>query len=685
MAFDAKTERLLSLKKLSGKAHTSNNKGLSNEALPSGVTIAAAAVFGQAIPASPNASSLYTITNSVVEYVRLSASFIQGSDTSSGQHGFKLTLPDDYVSNSSNPKKGTGFYTNGSVVNVAKGGLQLVPPSFGTGYEAKLYHTASSTQTQIPLLDARDWNLDYYNGVIFQQDPPGTGFHSQNPTYVDAFIYIGDYVGSMLGNSGAGDTGATYVVLSNTGSLSGERALTAGTGLTLIDGGAGSSATLKVDDRVVATLTGSVFSGVSKFNSGLSGSLTQLTNGTSYMKAGSNVQITTASDGSITIAASHLHVDGFDKDAQFLVLSATGSINNERVFTAGTGIKTTDAGANAAYTVAIDDRVVATISGSTFTGPVKFNQGLSGSLTKIQSGLSYLVAGTNVTIASATNGQVTISAPTPTNAIDTSLRASPFVTFSASSVTSNERVLSAGPGIVINTSEAGAISIESQALNLTRTKKSYEVTGSHPAGAGFTTAGIDYSNVGYSMDAIDVLINGVLIHSGTSGQVTSSDADYTLSGNSQLTFSFALEEDDIVDAIMITSGSFSASYASKTAPYITFGSSGDLSNERVLTAGNGITLDTSQASQVIIAADTTGLRQKLSYTVTGSHASGIALTIPNVSFASGSYRDDSIDIFVNGVLMASGSNEDYVLTGDVNKVILNFALERNDKVTAIVQ
>ena len=50
MAYDAKTERLLSLKKLSGKAHTSNNKGLSNEALPSGVTVAAGSVFGQVIP-----------------------------------------------------------------------------------------------------------------------------------------------------------------------------------------------------------------------------------------------------------------------------------------------------------------------------------------------------------------------------------------------------------------------------------------------------------------------------------------------------------------------------------------------------------------------------------------------------------------------------------------------------------
>ena len=56
---------------------------------------------------------------------------------------------------------------------------------------------------------------------------------------------------------------------------------------------------------------------------------------------------------------------------------------------AGTGITVQDAGAGGDFSVGIDDRVVATISGSTFTGPVKFNQGISGSLTKIQSGLSH--------------------------------------------------------------------------------------------------------------------------------------------------------------------------------------------------------------------------------------------------------------------------------------------------------
>ena len=39
MSYDAKTERLISIKKLSGKAQTSNEKGLINEGLPSGLTL----------------------------------------------------------------------------------------------------------------------------------------------------------------------------------------------------------------------------------------------------------------------------------------------------------------------------------------------------------------------------------------------------------------------------------------------------------------------------------------------------------------------------------------------------------------------------------------------------------------------------------------------------------------------
>lgn len=59
-----------------------------------------------------------------------------------------------------------------------------------------------------------------------------------------------------------------------------------------------------------------------------------------------------------------------DNNATYLVLSATGSLSAERVFTPGTGLKATDGGSGGAYTIFADDSVVATLSGSRFSGPV---------------------------------------------------------------------------------------------------------------------------------------------------------------------------------------------------------------------------------------------------------------------------------------------------------------------------
>ena len=49
MAFNDTSKINISLKKLSGKAHTSNDKGLANEGLSSGITQASSTIFGDYI------------------------------------------------------------------------------------------------------------------------------------------------------------------------------------------------------------------------------------------------------------------------------------------------------------------------------------------------------------------------------------------------------------------------------------------------------------------------------------------------------------------------------------------------------------------------------------------------------------------------------------------------------------
>ena len=129
-------------------------------------------------------------------------------------------------------------------------------------------------------------------------------------------------------------------------------------------------------------------SGSLTVSGGISGSLTKLSDGSSYIIGGGNVSVSTGSNGSITLATIN-----------------SGTIHG---VTAGTGL--TGGGASGAVTLNINDSVVATISGSTFTGVTKHNAGLSGSLTRLTDGTSYLSAGSGVTISSASNGTITIAA-----------------------------------------------------------------------------------------------------------------------------------------------------------------------------------------------------------------------------------------------------------------------------------
>ena len=221
MAYDAKTQRLISLKKLAGKAQTSNDKDLANEGLPSGLTLASNTIFGQAISTAPSNSALYTITG-YVEYIRFPAAFIAGSDTSDGRHGFELKLPSDYEANSTNAKAGTYPFINDQSINITSGSLQLIPPSFATAYEAKPFYGGTSAKdsgTQIPLLDARDWYLDYFNGIFFQQDPPGSGDHAENPDYVEAYLYIGNMLDVVAGGGGGGGGGDSFFTSPSNGLL----------------------------------------------------------------------------------------------------------------------------------------------------------------------------------------------------------------------------------------------------------------------------------------------------------------------------------------------------------------------------------------------------------------------------------------------------------------------------------
>jgi hypothetical protein len=162
----------------------------------------------------------------------------------------------------------------------------------------------------------------------------------------------GDWDGFLTGGGGGGaPTDAEYVVMALNGTLTNERKLTAGTRITITDGGAGGNVTIAADASPVTSLVAGTNITLSPV-SGLGDVTVNAANSpVTSLVAGTNITLSPVSGlGDVTITAAS-PTGLAPNDASYLTLGLDGDLTNERVLTAGTGISFTDTGANGTLTI----------------------------------------------------------------------------------------------------------------------------------------------------------------------------------------------------------------------------------------------------------------------------------------------------------------------------------------------
>jgi hypothetical protein len=152
---------------------------------------------------------------------------------------------------------------------------------------------------------------------------------------------LGDVTINAAGASGAPST-AEYVTLATDATLTNERVLTAGAGVSLTDAGAGLTATI-ANTGVLAA-----FGGVGITTNTVGGNATITNAGVTSNVAGTGI-VLSATTGAVTINAPLL---GDLILPEYVTLATDTQLQNERVLTAGTGITLTDAGAGSTVTIA---------------------------------------------------------------------------------------------------------------------------------------------------------------------------------------------------------------------------------------------------------------------------------------------------------------------------------------------
>lgn len=391
-------------------------------------------------------------------------------------------------------------------------------------------------------------------------------------------------------SGGSAPFDAEYVVMSLDSGLSNERKLTAGDGITITDGGAGGNVTIS------ATATGSG----NPAEPYVTWQATSVLTNDRVITAGNNVTIDTSVAGQVIINAAATG-GGAPTTASFVTVGTESSLSAERVLTAGNGITITDNGANST----IDVGVASTITGASYlsvnnetilTGERKF---------QAQGGLVQYDNGANSTfIVTASALQTDI----------TSLQGVPYVTIGNSSVTSAERALAVtSPGLSLtdgganssvtlaNTASAfNTVAVSGQS-NIVADALHDTLTVAAGTGISITTdANTDTLTITNSSPNVSQNLFETIAVAGQSNIVADSTTDtLTIASGDGIQITTNAGTDTLTIA--------ASSLASNACSYVTVGAEPFLQNERRLVAGTNVTIDDSgPGGTITINAQATG-------------------------------------------------------------------------------
>ena len=421
----------------------------------------------------------------------------------------------------------------------------------------------------------------------------------------------GQIIISASATAGSAPTNASYLTLGTDATLSDERVLTAGGGVTLTDGGAGSAATLGINNAVIATVSGTTFTK-------LSGSLQRTSDNVSYLVGIGGTSITTQSNGQIFVSSSNPTPPGADKLASFIVVSTTSSLDNERALTQGGGVTLTDGGAGSNITLGINNSVIATVTGSTFTQ-------LSGSLQRLGSGVTYLAGGGNVTITTLSNGQILISG-SGTGGVSAPTTAQ-YLTLATDPGLSGERVFTPGTGLFAT--DAGAEGNYTLAINngIVATVSGTTFTGVVSASAGLSGS---LQQVGPGLPYL-LSQGGITITTLSNGQIILSGVSATGGGGG----------------------------APTTAQYLTLATDANLSAERVFTPGTGLAATDAGAN----GNYTLGINNSIVATISGSTFTQLSGSLQRIS------ADITFLAGAGGISVSTQSNGQVLVSGTIGAPI----------------